>query len=130
RTARSNIILGEPAKIEHGTIRLSHRGRHHHPGKAPVLTAKSGIQITAPPPARAFAGPPLLLLLACIALGWNLNGYRLLDPDEGRNAEVAREMAQSNDYLVPHLDGLPYLDKPIVYFAAAAAIMELTGVSE
>src|SRR5690348_8480363 len=39
-------------------------------------------------------------------------------------------MAQSNDYLVPHLDGLPYLDKPIVYFAAAAAIMELTGVTE
>src|SRR5207248_743596 len=80
--------------------------------------------------ARPLAGPPLLLLLACVALGWNLNGYRLLDPDEGRNAEVAREMAQSNDYLVPHLDGLPYLDKPIVYFAAAAAIMELTGVSE
>src|SRR5256886_13502583 len=24
----------------------------------------------------------------------------------------------------PHLNGLPYLDKPIVYFAAAAAAME------
>ena len=72
----------------------------------------------------------MLLLLACIALGWNLNGYRLLDPDEGRNAEVAREMALSNEYLVPHLDGLPYLDKPIVYFAAAAAVMELTGITE
>ncbi len=65
-----------------------------------------------------------------MALGWNLNGYRLLDPDEGRNAEVAREMAQSNDYLVPHLDGLPYLDKPIAYFAAAAAMMELVGPTE
>lgn len=75
-------------------------------------------------------GLPLLLLLACVALGWNLNGYRLLDPDEGRNAEVAREMAQTNDYLVPHLDGLPYLDKPIVYFAAAAATIELLGPSE
>ena len=39
-------------------------------------------------------------------------------------------MARSNDYLVPHLDGLPYLDKPIVYFAAAAAVMEFTGASE
>jgi 4-amino-4-deoxy-L-arabinose transferase-like glycosyltransferase len=65
-----------------------------------------------------------------VALGWNLNGYRLLDPDEGRNAEVAREMAQTNDYVVPHLDGLPYLDKPIVYFAAAAAVMEFTGPTE
>jgi 4-amino-4-deoxy-L-arabinose transferase-like glycosyltransferase len=39
-------------------------------------------------------------------------------------------MAQTNDYVVPHLDGLPYLDKPIVYFAAAAAIMEITGFTE
>ena len=65
-----------------------------------------------------------------LALGWNLNGYRLLDPDEGRNAEVAREMAVENDYLLPHLDGLPYLDKPIVYFAAAAAAMEVLGPTE
>jgi 4-amino-4-deoxy-L-arabinose transferase-like glycosyltransferase len=72
----------------------------------------------------------LLVLLAAVALGWNLNGYRLFDPDEGRNAEVAREMAYSNDYVVPHLDGLPYLDKPIVYFAAAAAMMELFGPTE
>ena len=72
----------------------------------------------------------MLVLLAAVALGWNLNGYRLFDPDEGRNAEVAREMAYSNDYVVPHLDGLPYLDKPIVYFAAAAAMMELFGPTE
>lgn len=69
-------------------------------------------------------------MLAVVALGWNLSGYRLLDPDEGRNAEVAREMAQSNDYVVPHLDGLPYLDKPIAYFAAAAAVMEVAGPTE
>ncbi|HEV8398536.1 MAG TPA: glycosyltransferase family 39 protein [Gemmatimonadales bacterium] len=60
----------------------------------------------------------------------NLSAYRLLDPDEGRNAEVAREMAASNDYLLPHLDGLPYLDKPVVYFAAAAATMEVLGPTE
>jgi len=79
-----------------------------------------------PPPA------PLawLVLAAAVALGWRLGGGRLLDPDEGRNAEVAREMAQSNDYLLPHLDGLPYLDKPVVYFAAAAAAMEVLGPNE
>src|SRR5213595_3360662 len=88
------------------------------------------IQTSQPPPSRPFLGLPLLVLLAAVALGWNLNGYRLLDPDEGRNAEVAREMASSNDYLLPHLDGLPYLDKPIVYFAAAAATMEVLGPTE
>jgi len=39
-------------------------------------------------------------------------------------------MAATNDYLVPHLDGLPYLDKPVVYFAAAAATMEALGPTE
>jgi 4-amino-4-deoxy-L-arabinose transferase-like glycosyltransferase len=73
---------------------------------------------------------PLLVLAAALALGLDLNGFHLLDPDEGRNAEVAREMAASNDYLVPHLDGLPYLDKPVVYFAAAAAVMEVLGPTE
>jgi 4-amino-4-deoxy-L-arabinose transferase-like glycosyltransferase len=73
---------------------------------------------------------PWLLLLAAVALGWNLGGYRLLDPDEGRNAEVAREMAQTRDYLVPHLDGLPYLDKPVAYFAAAAVVMTALGPTE
>ena len=72
----------------------------------------------------------LLLALAALALGWDLGGGRLLDPDEGRNAEVAREMATTHDYVVPHLDGLPYLDKPVLYFAAAAAAMQLLGPQE
>ncbi len=73
---------------------------------------------------------PVLLLAAALALGFDLGGYPLFDPDEGRNAEVAREIAATNDYVLPHLDGLPYLDKPIVYFAAAAASMEVLGPTE
>src|SRR5258708_36252707 len=107
-------------------------GRRARIALTPELDHPHAKHIQTPPvlPARPLAGLPLLLLLAGVALGWNLNGYRLFDPDEGRNAEVAREMAESRDYLVPHLDGLPYLDKPIVYFAAAAAMMELFGPTE
>jgi 4-amino-4-deoxy-L-arabinose transferase-like glycosyltransferase len=68
-----------------------------------------------------------LLFVAGTALAWNLGGYPLLDPDEGRTAEVAREMNASGNYIVPHLDGLPYLDKPVCYFAAAAATMLVLG---
>src|SRR5256886_16354126 len=94
-----------------------------HPHAKPIRPAPLS-------PPRPSTGLPLLLLFACVLLGWNLNGYRLFDPDEGRNAEVAREMAHSNDYVVPHLDGLPNRKKPIVYSAAAAAMMELVGPTE
>lgn len=72
----------------------------------------------------------LPLAVAVAGLVFDLGGYPLLDPDEGRNAEVAREMASTGDYVVPRLNGLPYLDKPVLFFAAAAASMELLGPTE
>ena len=70
------------------------------------------------------------LLVVVLAAGYGLGGYGLIEPDEGRNAEVAREMAATNNYVLPHLNGLPYLDKPVLYFAAVGAAIEVFGASE
>lgn len=72
----------------------------------------------------------LLILLVFAAL-WRVSGTTaLIDPDEGRNAEVAREMAASGDFVVPHLNGLPYLDKPILLFNAVATSIHSLGATE
>jgi len=73
--------------------------------------------------------PLAALTVAVVAAGflYQIDGYPLLDPDEGRNAEVAREMAASNDYVLPRLNGLPYVDKPALFFAVGAAFMEILG---
>jgi 4-amino-4-deoxy-L-arabinose transferase-like glycosyltransferase len=74
---------------------------------------------------------PWLSLAALVAaISWGLGGYALLDPDEGRNGEVAREMMAGGDYVLPRLDGLPYLDKPVLFFAADALSQRLLGADE
>lgn len=72
----------------------------------------------------------LLWALALAALSVGTGSVALKEPDEGRNAEVAREMIERGDFVVPHLNGLPYLDKPVFFFAAAAAAIGAFGPTE
>jgi len=68
-------------------------------------------------------------LVAAVMMFWGLGSVPLMQPDEGRNAEVAREMAVSSSWLVPTLEGHPYLDKPAAYFAAVALSLDVFGVN-
>ena len=68
--------------------------------------------------------------VALIALCYGLGRTPLLPPDEGRNAEIAREMKESGRWLVPAYNGADYLDKPAFYFKAVALSFSLLGESE
>lgn len=82
--------------------------------------------MTFPSPARSLA--LLILIAACLSF-IGLGKLPLLEPDEGRNAEVAREMVVTHDWITPHYDGLPYLDKPVVLFWMIAAAFRVFGLS-
>jgi 4-amino-4-deoxy-L-arabinose transferase-like glycosyltransferase len=54
----------------------------------------------------------------------------LWEPDEGRYAEIAREMVVSGDYVTPRDDFELYFEKPPLVYWANAASIKLFGVNE
>ena len=64
------------------------------------------------------------VVIALVAFAWfsALDLRRLQHPDEGRYAEIAREMAVSGDWITPRLNGIKYFEKPpLQYWVTAAA---------
>ncbi len=75
----------------------------------------------------------LLALGAAAALLFlpGLAARDLWNPDEARYAEVAREMRQRGDWLVPHLNGEVYTQKPpLLFWSIALASYATGGVDE
>ena len=71
-------------------------------------------------------------LAGLLSLVWlaTLAGRPLFNPDEGRYAEIPREMLRGGDWIIPHLNGLDYIEKPPLQYWATAATYRLLGVSE
>jgi 4-amino-4-deoxy-L-arabinose transferase-like glycosyltransferase len=70
----------------------------------------------------------LALLIAWVACMCFARPFHL--PDEGRYAAVAWEMLGSPNWLVPRIDGLPYFEKPPLYYWLAACAMGVFGANE
>jgi 4-amino-4-deoxy-L-arabinose transferase-like glycosyltransferase len=70
-------------------------------------------------------------LAALLALVWfaTLSGRPLFNPDEGRYAEIPREMLSGGDWVIPHLNGLAYIEKPPLQYWATAVSYRLLGPS-
>ncbi|MEO8134957.1 MAG: glycosyltransferase family 39 protein [Betaproteobacteria bacterium] len=67
-------------------------------------------------------------LLLCVVLWFvGLEDRGLTRPDEGRYAELPREMAVSGDWVTPRLNGLKYFEKPPLQYWATALAYETLG---
>lgn len=58
----------------------------------------------------------LLIIFSCLLFLFNLGKRDLWAPDEPRYAQVASEMWDSKDFILPHLNGEKYPDKPPLHF--------------
>jgi 4-amino-4-deoxy-L-arabinose transferase-like glycosyltransferase len=73
--------------------------------------------------------PLLAVLLALFAAIWfgPLDYRKLVKPDEGRYAEIPREMVASGDWTTPRLNDIKYFEKPALQYWATAVAYELFG---
>jgi 4-amino-4-deoxy-L-arabinose transferase-like glycosyltransferase len=59
-------------------------------------------------------------VMVMVSLFANLGVIGLVGPDEPRYAWIARAMAETGDWVTPRLWGVPWFEKPILYYWAAA----------
>jgi len=71
-----------------------------------------------------------LLVLVAAPLLFTAQGLEFLDPDEGLYAGIAQSMVRTGDWVLPHFNGLPYLEKPPLYFWLGATTLALDPLSE
>jgi len=79
---------------------------------------------------RVASGFAMLAALAGTLFLFHLGTYGLWEPDEARYAEIAREMLASHNFIVPHLNYVPYIEKPPLLYWLSAGSMKLLGINE
>ena len=72
----------------------------------------------------------LLSLIFGVLYFYGLGETMLVNPDEGRYAEIPREMVATGDYVTPRLNGVLYFEKPPLVYWAIAGFLRVFGPSE
>ena len=72
------------------------------------------------------------LALAGIAVVYltGLSSVGIMDPEEGRHVSIATAMLRTGDFVVPQLQGFPYLEKPPLAYWLIAGAFRLFGRNE
>ena len=71
----------------------------------------------------------LLMFAAVVAFPF-LGSFGLLEPDEGRFAQIGREMMAGGDFLIPRLNGIEQFYKPPLVYWINAVGYRILGISE
>jgi len=74
----------------------------------------------------------IALLIAALVVVWfaGLNYRKLANPDEGRYAEIPREMVESGDWITPRLNRIKYFEKPPLQYWTTALAYRAFGMSD
>src|SRR5271167_2842987 len=74
------------------------------------------------------------LLLLFIAIGFvfciGLSARPYLTPSEARYIELPRQMLATGDWLTPRINGVPYFEKPPLFYWMQASVMQFFGNGE
>ena len=68
-------------------------------------------------------------LLALLLLLYGSGSYPLMTPDEGRYATISSAMLQSGNWITPKLNGIVFMDKPILFYWLQATTFKLFGIT-
>ncbi len=71
-----------------------------------------------------------ILALSVTVFFFHLGSYGLWEPDEGRYAEIAREMLHGGSKIIPHLNYVVYVEKPPLLYWLTAISFSVFGLTE
>ncbi|MCD6459179.1 glycosyltransferase family 39 protein [bacterium] len=72
----------------------------------------------------------IITILSRFLFLYQLGERSLYNPDEGRYAEIAKEMVLRNDFIEPRLYNVDYLAKPILFYWLLIVSFKLFGITE
>jgi len=79
---------------------------------------------------RKISWAVLIFLTLYVCYFSHLGAFGFIGPDEPRYAWIARDMAESGDWVTPRLYDKPWFEKPVFYYWSAALCFKLFGVNE
>lgn len=102
----------------------------HLLGWLPLLWTRVLFAGPAAQPESWRAWPSVFIFLASGMLLYPCVSFPLFEPDEGRYAQIPREMLMADEWIVPMLQGEAYLDKPPLFYWLVMLSYTLFGYSD